>query len=193
MMSRINHERRFIFIRTPRCASRTVSEVNECFSGMGHTTLQEYADDGPINGYSVFAGCRNPYDRTLSAFTWMMRHKRLSFPYPPDHPRFTERFREFVQVDMIEDEKLGHVAVLRPQRDYFSLLGEVQVDHLIRYENLLGGVQDMCRMVGVLVPKVLPRWNESGHPPWEMVYDEASKEAVYSFYQKDFEQLRYSR
>lgn len=72
----ITHDYKLIFIHVPKCAGRSINDVfNQRFD---HFTARyyekEYADQW--KKYTKFTIVRNPFDRLVSIYTYMMKHRR---------------------------------------------------------------------------------------------------------------------
>lgn len=120
-----------------------------------------------------FAFVRNPWDRIVSAYCYLMRAKGTSF-------------NEFLE----RTEGASH-AHLVPQYGYIEdSAGECLVDYVGRFETLASDFAEVCAKLGIR--RELPFLNPSWHGPYQGYYDDASRKLVERRYGEDIERFRYT-
>jgi hypothetical protein len=86
--------------------------------------------------YYKFAVERNPWDRAISLYWWLLHDQK-------DRPPMLEFFQTIPQRSI---SNLG----------WYAIDGEVVLDHVMRYENLVGEIASLCARIGLNAPIELP-------------------------------------
>ncbi len=129
-----------------------------------------------------FAVIRNPFDRAISTFTMFTQSTSL------------EEFKFFWDKKSI-DIKLDHNKVAHRRSQLSFLLntrGKMEVDELIRYENLDEDFQDFCKKYNFNIP-ILPHIGarQCLKKDYRTFYDRESKEMIQDYFKEDFEAFGY--
>ncbi len=129
------------------------------------STIRDKVGSEVWNSYFKFSIARNPWDRVVSLFTWLLRKDRgRNELVKDDDPAarlasIRARFTDFVR------NGYWHT------NDRFYIIdGECCVDYVIRYENLADGTLEVCRRLGI-PPIELPRL-KSGFKPGAFHYSQ---------------------
>ena len=135
----------------------------------------------------IIVSVRNPYDRLLSAYRYIIENKadKLENKYVFDYgsfesfaldlPTFAYKNRFFhPQVNWLLDEK------------------SINYNFIIRYESL---VEDWNTFASQFTKSTinLPHIRPSKHKLWNQMYNQKMKDVVYDYYKSDFELLNYPR
>ena len=143
------------------------------------------------NEYFKFSIARNPWDRTVSNFSWEARNKpelkparrwyhRLGVPLD-EFEETTKLFRHWVRGDW-------------KTNDRFYVEGDALcVDFVIRYERLTDDLAEVCRRVGlpaIELPRLKAGLRPGGHA-YSEYYDEESKAIVAERHHNDIRLFGY--
>jgi Sulfotransferase family len=203
----ISDERRCIFVHIPRCAGTSIENVvwpgrrseEDLWMGFVDTYRNKYQTGGlqhlhalqirqevggdRFTSYFKFAVVRNPFDRTVSQFSYMRRR--------PDLRAF---------IGMREDASFGeYVGLIRrrqhvqwePQCSFlYDVDGTLLVDHLARFESLKLDVAPVFERLGMSSVE-LPHDNASDRTAYRDYYTPDLRSQVEDIYSEDLERLGY--
>ena len=203
----VSHKHRFIFFAQPRTATHAIRAALQPHLGAddwqqqaltgtlrlpilelarighGHISLQQVQTWLPSEiwrEYFKFTVVRNPYERYVSACTFLNRR----------NPGYAGKERAFMKTALTR-QRFRERALIRPQ---VALLangaGTVGMNFVGRYERLQQSFDHVCECIGI-PPNRLARRNASRHGDYRRYYDEALLEQVSAFYRADFEQFEY--
>ena len=203
----VSHKYRFIFFAQPRTGTHAIRAALQPHLGAddwqqqaltrtvrlpilelarighGHISLQQVKACLPneIWGeYFKFSMVRNPYERYVSACTFLNRRN-------PGYPGAETAFMKAA----LKRNRFRQRALIRPQ---VTLLangsGTVGMDFVGRYEQLQQSFDQACERIGIPASP-LSRRNASHHGDYRRYYDEALLLQVNAFYGADFEQFDY--
>jgi hypothetical protein len=162
----ISHKHKCIFIHISKCAGSSVEKAfgidlhdntennNPNLFGwnqkhklfLQHATPQELFDYSFINkdiwdSYYKFIIVRNPYDRAMSDYFWMMKDLKIKDSFE-NFLNMSGQFDIMKNTKSISDYRADH---LRKQIDYFYLNGnKIEYDNVIRFENISTGFQNLA-------------------------------------------------
>lgn len=144
-------------------------------------------------GYVVFCVCRNPWDKTVSAFKYLKKEGYLE-----DDCTITEALQGKKQIlkngktRMKDRKERLYVHLLRPQCDIiFDKNKESIIDCILRYENLNDDFQQFCKKYLNIDNIELPLLNTTRQQNWKEFYDEESNNIVKEMFKKDIEYFNY--
>jgi hypothetical protein len=134
---------------------------------------------------TVLISVRNPYDRLLSAYRYIIERKKdkEGLRYVWDYS-----FEDFV---ITLPKVFSRNRFFFPQTHWLLWDRKKTYTHLIRYEHLL---DDWKSFVSLFTNQTvnLPHIRPSKHKPWNQVYDSKMKKVVQEVYKTDFELLDYT-
>ncbi len=153
--------------------------------------LERLGDDA--GSRFVFAFVRNPWDRIVSAFYYLLAGgtnkldlaagRRLRGLSGGD-------FKRFVGV-CEEDRDILVQTHLRPQHEWLcDRGGNLHADFVGRFESLEMDFGRACAAMGLPV-RELPHVNRSEHRPYREHYDASTRDAVARIYERDIELFGY--
>jgi hypothetical protein len=184
-----------IFVHIPKTAGVSVAKALFGNLGGGHIPiriLQRVFGAETLARYFKFTFVRNPFDRLLSAFTFLK-----TGGMDLDDRIFAEKeiqqfdtFRDFVK-GWVTEENVERNLHFIPQVDWLRLNGtNVAVDFVGRYENLNEDFNRVCRHLKI--PSHLSRANASKRSrDYRQYYDETSVRIVQRVYHQDLGLLNY--
>ena len=200
---------RALFIHIPKCAGvAMLSALDQRMDilrlGPHLKAVDIFDVDRKYNGqdYFVFSFVRNPWDRLVSTFFYLMRGGRA----PVDQRRrdtilkkYNGNFRDFVLdienwIDIKEEDSIypdKYIPHFRPQYEYIcDPDGVCLVDFIGRVETLADDFQELCGLLSVENAK-LKRKNKTSHKKYFKYYDAETRDIVARFYARDIELFDY--
>jgi hypothetical protein len=127
----------------------------------------------------VFAFCRNPYDRCISAFS---------------HGCFNNRWESFevflTSKDGLEKALHSQIIVFRPM---VMWLKDIPEPAIYRFELFEATLWHIIARFGFPIPDEIPKHNHHPHPPYKECYTQKTADIVYNFYEADFKRFNYER
>ncbi len=155
----------------------------------GHRQLKELVGTG-VFGYFKFAFVRNPWDRLVSAFSYLNAGgcNRFDADFRAQHlERYNGNFLRFVD----DLERLSTHQHFRPQSHWVcSDDGQLLVDFVGRFEFMEADFQHVADRLG-LTAGVLPRLNTSAHADYTTYYDATRRDRVAALYKDDIVRFGY--
>ena len=145
------------------------------------------------NDYFKFSIARNPWDRALSYFFWDRRRDPTLKPRKRFYHHLGISFNEF---EIIKKQFYRFIqgGTLENNDRFYSIDNDLCVDYVIRYENLEGDFQQVCKLIGI-PPMSLPRLKtgirEQGRHYTEY-YDDASRDLVAELHKNDLRFFNYA-
>ena len=160
------------------------------FDHMPALQVKKQLDAAIWESYFKFCVIRNPFDKVISAFHFFQWMERRGFHKMPvtEAADDIERFRNWVRVEVGENRKVL-------DRQCYTVDQELCVDFVIRYENLLEGLEEVCQRLGIS-PNLekLPNMVGGVRPkeiPISNYYDDATKRIVESVFDFELEEFGY--
>ena len=203
----VSHAKRYIFFAVPKTATQAIRQqlatqltaddwqqhalygrqvlpIQELAElGHGHISVRQaerYLSQDILGDYYRFAFVRHPFDRFVSATTFLFGDQADFRRNPIQMMKLAlgrERFRERI--------------LIKPQFDLLRTEGgEIGVDFVGRYENLAADFSTVCERVGLPV-MTLKHLNTSTRGSYEQYLDDALCEQLMKFYRQDFEKFSY--
>ena len=195
----IHRDLKVVFLHIPRTGGTTVEKILGLYEPWPAVRVDWLRGPYDRNGESVqlqhlplaelskvagedftdwykFAFVRNPWDRLVSAFSFMKGPKA-------GFPQFVERVQSVVATG---DRIAGKNCHLRPQTDY--ALDEL--DFLGRFETFERDLTRVLEEIGV-PPGDIPHAHKTKREHYSQYYDETTRRRVADIYARDIEMLEY--
>ncbi|MDB6167639.1 MAG: hypothetical protein JWM88_503 [Verrucomicrobia bacterium] len=198
----ISHPHRCLYVHIPKTAGNS---VNRAF-GIGwenHKDLQRYAGELPPQtyaGYYKFAIVRNPWDRLFSDYNYQCKKSRDSKLFLYDDAGARRTFPQWVRAALSNPHRYrpdawgGDVSPRlhrwSPQVDWITVNGRIEVDGVLRLENLRTGFRQLCRTLKIPALR-LPRRNRRLHCHYSWYYDDVTRDLVAAYYARDIAAFGY--
>lgn len=206
-----------IFIHIPKCAGVSIEYAltNRLYNEVDrereilkqHATAAQvkkyYCSDDDWNNYFKFAIIRNPFDRLLSAFNYLLVIGLIHDGYKEKYisnwqnrktinyilfKSFILKGKSSIYEKIMNRYKYGYNHI-KPITEYLFNDGKLMVDFIGRFENLQNDWDVICERIGTKIN--LPRMNVFTHKNYKECYDEEMIEIVKNRYKNDLELFGY--
>jgi hypothetical protein len=187
-------ERRCIFVHIPKTAG--VSVAKSLFGNLagGHTRIATYKkvfSPEEFHSYFKFTFVRNPWDRVVSAFTFLKGEAISEWQWQWAHEHLAEfdSFEDFV-LRWLTDENIPKGTHFDLQSGYVCDSGdEPEVDYIGHFETLANDFSWIAEKLGVQAQ--LAQLNASKHRDYRGYYSDRTAAIVEKVYERDIEMFGY--
>ena len=135
-----------------------------------------------------FAFVRNPWDLQVSSFHHIQRER-------PHLLKGVTDFEGFLRMKLNPDRRyVYHFDVsIEPQGDYVvDMHGNLIVDFIGRYENLVGDFEEACKKIGIPCPRLPHRRQATDRSAYRQYYNEVTAQLIADHFKSDIEMFGYS-
>jgi len=185
-----------IFVHLPKTGGISVSHGLWGHLTGVHKSMEDYSrifSDETFNTYYKFTFVRNPWDRLVSAYTFLKAgglHAKDA-KWAEKHLSGLDTFEDFV-LNWLNSENIQKGIHLIPQSDFLKIDGQMRMDFIGRFENLQADFDIVKHRIG-LPDADLPHKNKSARKDYKSYYTNDSViEKVAEVYAEDIELLQYS-
>ena len=188
---RISHKHKFVFIAVMKTGSTSVRNTLNDYSDIisnsdknspytHHTNvrkLEKHFDEKNWNwdDYFKFSFVRNPWDRTISVYKYLLKLKNKS--WVREYLKETGSFSEYVK----------HGRYYPSQADQLNNISDFYIG---KFENLQEDFNIVCDKIGI-TKQQLPHKNPTKHKHYTEYYDDETKSIIAEKYAKDIEYFGY--
>ncbi len=183
-----------IFVHVPKAAGTSVK--NTLFPnavGLTHHLAMDYRLDNPrkFKSYFVFTFVRNPFDRLVSAYNYLMQGGKNEEDrnFRDTHLLEYDDFGDFVRRGLSKPEIATQYHFMQQRLFLVDFNGRLIVDFIGRFEDIRNDFQEITRELGVEVE--LPHKNKSIGDSYQSCYTEELRKIAYRHYKADFDLLDY--
>jgi hypothetical protein len=188
-------EKKAIFVHIPKCAGISVNEAIFSTKAGGHTSLNDYCvvfSPQELNDYFKFTIVRNPWDRLVSAYTFLQKggfndsdknwyHENLS--------KF-EDFNDFVKC-WVTPENIKTWKHFRLQTDFLlEKRNRINVDFVGFFENIDNDFDFIAKRLNI-INKLKPKNITGREGSYRDFYNTETINIVRDVYEKDISYLGY--
>lgn len=206
----INEEKKFIFIHIPKTGGSSIEEALS-LEGFQHNTHAFYSDE-KYNQYFKFSVVRNPWDKMVSDYEWMINDYLFLNGLPAPFPLlkqifigrgfnfFVKALLEYSYLDLVREkpelanyrsEKWFHMHFATHRQRQIDFLEPIErINFVAKFENLQGDFDEICEMIN-LPKQTLPHKNKTRRKQYRHYYDKESHDLVQKFYEKDINYFGY--
>lgn len=183
---------RSIFIHVPKCAGTSVGNALYPGAVLGHKTAAWYQTRFPekYNDYFTYAFTRNPWDRVVSAWSFLRRCTGSR-----QDGRWADLFNIYRDFDHFVYDWLCPDNIIRqihfaPQYLYIcDSLGSISLDYVGRLENIDEDFVKICKAIGINAE--LRKLNKSRDDDYRSYYSDKTAEHVANVYARDIRLFGY--
>ncbi len=184
-----------IFVHIPKTAGIAVKKGLFNMRGAAHTRLRDYKiifSKSKFNKYFKFAFVRNPWDRLVSAYTFLRDGgiNEADRKWSKKNLKVYNTFDNFVR-GWVTKKNIYEKVHFIPQYEFINLGGmEPKVDYIARYENIESDYKHIYNKIGG--HEALKKENKSERAKsYKKYYSSESKDIVMEVYKKDIKIFDY--
>ena len=184
-----------IYIHIAKCGGTSIAKALFDVEKVSHRTVRDYQkifSPEEFNRYFKFTFVRNPWDRMLSAYSFLMGGGGTAqdIEFTRHYLQPYKDFADFVRFGVNKTVMAKHW--FRPQIDYICLPKQdvPLVDKIYRLESAASDILHACEKLQI-APRSLPVLNASAHEHYLSVYDESTAAMVAQIYARDIALLNY--
>ena len=201
----INHEKKFIFVHTPKTAGSAmhiffkdffaVQDRSDPEPDIHHMGIEEVLQKYPqCEDYFKFGFVRNPWDRLVSAYCDFTQNRGTNYsgkitlekPLLGEYADFEHFCLEFSNSEWSKDIHM------KPQATFFKNGDSNCVDFVGKYENLFQDFLKVCQTIEIThAPTFEVVHRPSSHGHYSKYYSDKSREAIAEFFKEDIDQFGY--
>lgn len=190
-------EKRAIFFHIPKCAGTSIASAVFGYDKVSHRDAKKYQQifsEQDFNAYFKFTVVRNPYDRLISAYTYLKNGGGTTGDqnWAIKHLSHYENFEDFVFSGLNKPHIINYHH-FRPQYKYICLPGKTEpvVDYIGKLENL-AEVESVLSEKLNLSELGINKKNTSKRGDYKSYYSPESIKRVADIYKIDLELLNYT-
>jgi len=177
----VRHDKKIAMVHIPKSAGVAIVNNFNMNPKGNHSIYKFYRETYP--NYFLFAVTRNPYDRIISSYEFMISFDKR-YPNKRRYSRMYEQGFEF----MCENLKHFGTLLLRPQTFFVcDNNNNIQVDKILNFEN------DMWSELYEIFNEVVEpkKYNTTIRSKTDKYYNKRTKKLVYDYYKEDFDLFNY--
>jgi chondroitin 4-sulfotransferase 11 len=183
-----------LFIHIPKSAGRSVVRGLFDVKSVEHAPADWYQklDPEKYQRYFKFTFVRNPWDRLVSAYTYLAAGGANSSEEDSLWSNFINQFDSFDEFvcEWISSENVMRNALLTPQTVFLKdQFGQLSMDFIGRFETLETDFSSVADRLGL--DSTLPHLNKSNPAHYRSYYSDRSREIVAEVYAEDIDCFSY--
>ncbi|MDI5885746.1 sulfotransferase family 2 domain-containing protein [Cobetia amphilecti] len=185
------HRKNAIFIHIPKAAGRAISINIFGDDKLGHYYAQDYYynNEKTFKEYYTFAFVRDPIDRLMSAYFYLIEGggNSADAAIGRDIRTATTNFDDFV-LNWLDEKTIYSWIHFIPQADFITIDGVIAVDFIGKFENIEEDYDQVAKKLGI--QKKLSVVNKNSKKKKTIVSARA-KDKIYNLYSKDYNVFDY--
>jgi chondroitin 4-sulfotransferase 11 len=183
-----------LFIHIPKSAGRSVVRGLFDVQSVEHAPADWYQqlDREKFDRYFKFTFVRNPWDRAVSAYTYLRKGGSKASKDDQYWCQFVNTFGSFDEFvcNWMTEENIMRNALFTPQVAYLkNIFGQVNMDFVGRFENLEEDFKTIASKLNLEAQ--LPHLNQSREEQYQSLYTESSREIIRKIYAQDIDTFDY--
>lgn len=210
----ISHKHKCIFIHIPKCAGTTIKYLlfpDEPISWkdtdydklhgwcpkrkffMQHATSEQLLQTGLVseevwNSYFKFTFIRNPWDRAVSDYFWLMRDQKIKDSFK-NYLLKSGKFKNILQDKNTFYYRGDHT---KPQTSFFDFDGNFKLDFIGRFEKFNEDLKEICKTIKIdYDPELHINKSKKRKRHYSMYFNNELKQIFNNSYEDDIKQLGY--
>ncbi|MBE9537824.1 MAG: sulfotransferase family 2 domain-containing protein [Proteobacteria bacterium] len=185
---------RALFIHIPKSAGRSVVRGLFDVKSVEHAPADWYQqlDPDKFDNYFKFTFVRNPWDRAVSAYTYLRKGGSPASNEDQHWAKFVNSFKSFDDFvcRWMSDENINRNALFTPQRTFLKdIFGQVTMDYIGRFESLEQDFNSIAEKLGISAQ--LPHLNQSRVESYQSFYSAESQAIIERLYADDIAEFSY--
>ncbi len=181
-------EHRALFIHVPKSAGRSIVRGLFDVRSVEHAPADWYQllDPAKFDDYFKFTFVRNPWDRAVSAYTYLLQGGSAASAEDRQWSEFISSFDSFddFACQWVTPGNVLRYALFTPQVEFLKdRFGRIDMDFIGRFESLADDFASVAERLGVEAS--LPHINSSREQGYQSFYTDASRKAVAEAYADD--------
>lgn len=183
-----------LFIHVPKSAGRSIVRGLFDVKSVEHAPAEWYQqlDPDKFDRYFKFTFVRNPWDRAVSAYTYLSRGGSAASEEDALWSPFVNGFESFdaFVCQWMSPDNIMRNALFTPQVVFLKdMFGQLSMDFVGRFENLERDFRQVAQRLQV--NGELPHLNQSRSQAYQGFYTEQSRDMVAELYSEDIEAFGY--
>ena len=184
-----------LFIHIPKSAGRSVVRGLFDVKSVEHAPADWYQqlDAEKFDRYFKFTFVRNPWDRAVSAYTYLCKGGSAASVEDQHWAEFVNRFESFDDFvcRWMSEENINRYALFTPQVTFLKdVFGQINMDYVGRFESL---EQDFTAIAEKLdISAGLPHLNQSRSQDYQTFYGAESRAIIERLYAEDIAEFGYA-
>jgi hypothetical protein len=210
----ISHKHKCIFIHIPKCAGSSIRDFYfdtprlnwklpnyELLYGwcpkrkihLQHATSQQLLELDLVkpeiwNNYFKFTFIRNPYDRAVSDYFWLMKDRNIKGSFK-DYITKKNVFKPVLSDNSVKEYRGDHIL---QQTDFFDFSGNYKMDFIGKFEHLRTEINKLNDQLGISKEfDIHAKKNSSRKNHYSIFYTNTRKRLVETYFKKDMKLLDY--
>ena len=186
---------RALFIHVPKSAGRSVVRGLFDVKSVEHAPADWYQrlDPDKYESYFKFTIVRNPWDRAVSAYSYLAGGGSAASVDDRYWSQFIRQFSSFDEFvcQWMSEENIGRNALFTPQLIYLQdRFGQMSMDFVGRFESLEQDFQEIASKLNIKA--TLPHLNQSRGNDYQTYYTQRSRDIITRLYAQDIEAFGYA-
>jgi hypothetical protein len=185
---------RALFIHIPKSAGRSVVRGLFDVKSVEHAPADWYQrlDPDKYDNYFKFTIVRNPWDRAVSAYTYLCNGGSPASKDDQHWAKFVSNFNSFDDFvcRWMSEENINRNALFTPQITFLKdIFGQVTMDFIGHFENLEESFNTVAAKLSLTGQ--LPHLNQSRSKPYREFYTRKSQAIIQQLYAQDIAEFNY--
>lgn len=186
--NKYNENKKYIFVHIPKNGGSSLERMLNL--GGGIFSIKDFSTVINIDDYYKFTIVRNPFDKMVSAFTYLRSGKeRVDRPYfniVKDYKDVNDFLKNYLSVD----DNLFKIAHFTPQNLWLKINGVNKMDYVGRLENYNDSVKTIFDNINVNLNNVI-HTNKSNRGGYKEYFNDESIEIMNKLYKDDLKEFGY--
>lgn len=193
LQKNINYRKKIIFIHIPKNAGTAINNLLFKRDSANHLTVKEYEINNKfrkkIKKYFVFAVVRNPFDRFVSLYTYLLKTNHKKQSSTEEYKKLNKEIKQFKNFNefvlKFSKFKYKNLKAFKTQHSFIENKTNA-INKIIYFEKLDQEFEPIRKKYNL---KKIPRINisQKKYSDWRDYYNLKSAKIVYLKYKKDFD------